>query len=118
MAVAELDLDALLAPTDHKESKAPSVFPFVDFDLSFLVSDDLSVGELLKTTRSAAGDWVESASVFDEFRGEAVGSDTRAVAIHYRLRARDRTLTNEEITPIRDAMIEAAAGLGATLRGL
>ena len=118
VAVAELELDPLLAPTDYKESMAPSVFPFVDFDLSFLFTEELSVEEVLKTTRAAAGDWVESASVFDEFRGEAVGSGMRAVAIHYRLRASDRTLTNEEIAPIRDAMIEAAAGLGATLRGL
>ena len=117
VAVAELDLDPFLAPTGHQESIAPSTFPFVDFDLSFLLSDELSVGELLKTTRAAAGDRVERATVFDEFRGEAVGSGMRAVAIHYRLRARDRTLTNEEITPVRDAMIEAAAGLGATLRG-
>ena len=118
VAVAELDLDPLLAPTDTKESLAPSVFPFVDFDLSFLLSDELSVGELLKTTKAVAGDHVERASVFDEFRGETVGSGMRAVAIHYRLRAGDRTLTNEEITAIRSAMIEAAAGLGATLRGL
>ena len=117
VAVAELDLDPLLAPTGHRDSMAPSVFPFVDFDLSFLLSDELAVGELLKTTRAAAGDLVERATVFDEFRGEAVGSGMRAVAIHYRLRANDRTLTNEEITPIRDAMIAAAGSVGATLRG-
>ena len=118
VAVAELDLDALVAPTDSTKLSAPSLFPFVDFDLSFVVSDDLSVGELLTATKAAVGDWVESASVFDEFRGEAVDSGMRAVAIHYRLRARDRTLTNVDLTPIREEMIDAAVGLGATLRGL
>ncbi len=118
IAVAEVDLDPLLAPTGLEEAEAPSMFPFVEFDLSFLLSDEVPVGELLKTTRSAARGLIESVSVFDEFRGEGVADGMRAVAIHYRLRANDRTLTNEEVAPVRDVMIEAAASLGATLRGL
>jgi phenylalanyl-tRNA synthetase beta chain len=118
VAVAELDLNALLGPRGLKEAVTPSVFPFVDFDLSFLVSDELPVGDLLDAIAAAGQGLVERASVFDEFRGEGVQSGWRAVAIHYRLRAADRTLTNEDVAPVREAMIEAAASLGATLRGL
>jgi phenylalanyl-tRNA synthetase beta subunit len=41
----------------------------------------------------------------------------KALAIRYRLRAPDRTLEQREIGAIRDRMIEAAASLGARLRG-
>jgi phenylalanyl-tRNA synthetase beta subunit len=39
------------------------------------------------------------------------------VAIRYRLRSDDHTLSNEEVAPVRQAMIDAAEALGARLRG-
>jgi phenylalanyl-tRNA synthetase beta subunit len=55
--------------------------------------------------------------VFDVFRGPGVESGHRAVAIRYRLRASDHTLTTEEVAPVRTAMIASAKSLGAGLRG-
>ncbi len=77
----------------------------------------MSAAELLEVTKAAAGGLVESSRVFDEFEGPGIDEGARALAITYRLRASDRTLTNEEVAPMRQAMIEAARGLGATLRG-
>lgn len=117
VAVAELDLAPLLAPTEFAEFRTPSLYPHVDFDLSFLIDGDAGVAAILKATSDAANSLVESARVFDEFRSADLG-DKKAVAIRYRLRAPDRTLTNEEVAPVREAMIEAARALGAELRGL
>jgi phenylalanyl-tRNA synthetase beta chain len=117
VAVAELDLDPLLAPLGLVQSDSPSVYPPVDFDLSFLIADDIAVGSVLEATVDAGRALVESARVFDEFRGTGIPDGSRAVAIRYRLRAPDRTLTNEEVSPVREAMIDAAAALGAQLRG-
>ena len=117
VAVAELDLDPLREPVAPVLATAPSVFPHVDFDLSFLVADDLPASELLAATTAAADGLVEWARVFDEFRGDAVGAGKKALAIRYRLRAPDRTLEQKEIGAIREAMIAAAGGLGASLRG-
>jgi phenylalanyl-tRNA synthetase beta chain len=93
------------------------VFPHVDFDLSFLLSDELEVAALIDASAAAASGLVESARVFDEFRGAGVGEGHRAVAIRYRLRSDDHTLSNEEVAPVRQAMIDAAEALGARLRG-
>ena len=117
VAVAEVDLDPLLEPVPPALAAAPSVFPHVDFDLSFLLADDLAASSLLDVTTTAAGGLVESAYVFDVFVGESVGLDKKALAIRYRLRAPDRTLEQKEIGVIRDSMIAEAASLGATLRG-
>jgi phenylalanyl-tRNA synthetase beta chain len=117
VAVAEIDLDPILKPVPAPVAQEPSVFPHVDFDLSFLTDIAAPVGELMKATTSAASGLVESATVFDEFKGETLGKGKRAVAIRYRLRATDRTLTSEDLAAVRSSMIEAADGLGATLRG-
>lgn len=117
VAIAEVDLDPLLQPLPPVQAVTPSVFPHVDFDLSFLANNDLAVGSLIEATTAAGRGLVETARVFDEFVGESVGEGRKAVAIRYRLRAPDRTLEQKEIGSVRDAMIEAASTLGATLRG-
>ncbi len=117
VAIGELDLEPLLARVDPVIGVSPSVFPHVDFDLSFLLPADLAVNRLIEATAGAGADLVESARVFDVFRGPGVDEGSRAVAIRYRLRSGDHTLTNEEVSPIRQGMISAAEQLGARLRG-
>lgn len=117
VAVAEVDLDPLLEPVPARLATALSVFPHVDFDLSFLVSIDVTARSLIAVTTRAADGLVESAHVFDEFKGEALGEGSKALAIRYRLRAPDRTLEQKEIGSVRESMIAAATELGARLRG-
>ncbi len=117
VAVAELDTALLLAPTPLQTAKAPSVFPHVEFDLSFLLPGDVAVGPMKAAIDGAAGDLLESSTVFDEFRGSDMAEGARAVAIRYRLRSSEQTLTNESVAPIRDKMIAAGEAVGARLRG-
>ena len=115
VAAGELDLSALVASVSRPQLETPSVFPRSEFDLAFVVDRDAPAAELVATTVAAAGGWVESAEVFDEYRGLEDGR--KSLAIHYVLRAPDHTLTGEEVAPIRAVMIEAAASTGAVLRG-
>jgi phenylalanyl-tRNA synthetase beta chain len=117
VAVGELELSHLLAATPPVQAASPSVFPPIDFDLSFVCPPGLGAADLVEATTKAGGDLVERARVFDEYRGPGLDEGERALAIRYRLRAPDRTLTNEEVAPVRQAMIEAAAELGCELRG-
>jgi phenylalanyl-tRNA synthetase beta chain len=117
VAMAELDLAPILAARPTRPAVTPSVFPHVDFDLSFLVDADLPAADLVSATTGAVGELVESARVFDEFRDESLGSGTKALAVRYRLRAPDRTLEAKDIAAFRQSMIDAAVLLGAKLRG-
>jgi phenylalanyl-tRNA synthetase beta chain len=117
VAVAEMDLDPILAPIDPVIATAPSPYPPVDFDLSFVVTDDVPAGALVDVTCQAADGLVETARVFDEFRGGSLGQNEKALAIRFRLRAPDRTLDAKEIGELRNEMIRAAQAEGATLRG-
>ncbi|HSJ84483.1 MAG TPA: phenylalanine--tRNA ligase subunit beta [Acidimicrobiia bacterium] len=118
VAVAEMDLAPLLTPVEPVQAISPSMFPHVDFDLSFLVPSDLVAGDLIQATVGAGEGLVESARVFDVFRGPGVAEGSQAIAITYRLRSDDHTLSNEEVQPVRQAMIAAAETLGARLRGM
>lgn len=115
VAAGELDLAPLVAPVPPPQLDSPSPFPHVEFDLAFLVLPSTAAAELVSVTSVAGGELVESARVFDEYVGKDGGR--RSLAVRYVLRAPDRTLTNEEVAPIRRSMVEAAESLGAELRG-
>ena len=117
VAVAELDLDPLLTGTKIVDFQIPSPYPHVDFDLSFLVPSSVPAGTLIAATSAAAGDLLESARIFDEFRSENMAVGERALAITYRIRAADRTLDAAAISDVRSEMISSAESLGASLRG-
>ena len=114
IAVFELDIDPVVSPRPYQLMKDVSTYPYVDFDLSFEVTAEMAGSDLLETTRAASG-LLEAAHVFDDYTDADGG--VRSLAISYRLRATDRTLTREEIEHERSAMVDAASSLGATLRG-
>ena len=67
---------------------------------------------------AGAGYLLEHSQLFDVFSGESVGEGLVSYAINFRLRAPDRTLTDDEVGPVRKAIAEAVAeSTGATLRG-
>jgi phenylalanyl-tRNA synthetase beta chain len=117
VAVAELDMAPILEPPASRLAVTPSVFPHVDFDLSFLVSIETTAAELIGATSRGSEELIESVRVFDEFRGDTLEDGTKALALTYRLRAPNRTLDAREIARVRQTMIDAASAMGARLRG-
>ena len=117
VAVAEVDLDGLLSSRGSVEYTPVSPYPPADFDLSFEVAADLPSSVLVREVAAGGGALVESARVFDEFRGGSLPDDRKAVAIRIRLRAPDRTLDAPEIAHVRSRMVEVAADHDARLRG-
>lgn len=110
--VGELDVDQLVAPQGLWEFEEPSVFPPVEFDLSFDVGG-LPAARVLHQAREAIGNRAESVRVFDEF----VTDGQRSLAIRVTMRAADRTMTAEEMGAARRAVIQAVEREGASLRG-
>ena len=61
---------------------------------------------------------LESARVFDEYRGSGLPAGHKSLAVRYVYRAPDHTLTTEEAASVRNDVIAAAAAVGAVLRGV
>ena len=118
VAVVMIDLAALLdAPRRSWEARPVSRYPAVDLDVAFLVDDEVTAAELEATVWELAGDLAESVALFDVWRDPSLGEDRRSLAFRARLRALDRTLTEEEVGAVRERVAgEALRRHGAVLR--
>jgi phenylalanyl-tRNA synthetase beta chain len=114
----ELDLDALVerAPA-AVEFVAVSDYPPVRQDLAFVVDAALPAGDLLASIREAGAPELQTAAVFDEYRGEQVGPGKKSLAFRVSFGSLDRTLTDEEAAAVRVRIVQLLADRhGAVLR--
>jgi phenylalanyl-tRNA synthetase beta chain len=118
VVVGEIDLSELVADRGPWQYERPSTYPPIVFDMAFATPAAVPAREVLAAANAAAGDLLEHSQLFDVFSGESVGEGLVSYAINFRLRAPDRTLTDDEVGPVRKAIAEAVAdSTGATLRG-
>jgi phenylalanyl-tRNA synthetase beta chain len=114
----ELDLDALAdaAPQVHAYEDV-SPYPELRQDLAFAVDEEVAAADLLEAIRAAGGALLRGVEVFDEYRGEQVGAGKRSLAFRVAFGSPGRTLADEDVAPLRQAIVDAlAARFGAVLR--
>ena len=117
VAALELNLTVLLA----NEAKVPmwkptSRFPSSDLDLAFATPDSVTADKVEKAIKQAAGALLVDVALFDVYRGAGVAAGSRSLAYRLRLQALDRTLSDTELTEVRNKVVAGVAKLGATLR--
>ena len=113
----EIDFDALaaLAPAAAFYSDVTS-FPAVLQDIAVVLPESVSAAEAERAVRAGGGTLLASARVFDVYAGEQVGEGRRSLALRLEFRASDRTLTDEEVAGLREAIEAELAKLGGQLR--
>lgn len=79
----------------------------VDRDLAFVVSDEVSVGDMLNEIKSVGGKLVEKVVLFDIYRGELIPEGKYSAAFSIKIQPYERTLTDEEIAKITDDIIKS-----------
>jgi phenylalanyl-tRNA synthetase beta chain len=93
-------------------------YPSLRQDLAVIVAADVPAARVLATVRGAGGDLLAHTGVFDVYTGEQVGEGRVSLALHLEFRAPDRTLTDEDVAPVRDRIVAALQEeLGGELRG-
>jgi phenylalanyl-tRNA synthetase beta chain len=92
-------------------------FPPLRQDLAVTLPESVIAVEALAAVRAAAGKLLEDVEVFDVYTGEQVGEGRRSLALALSFRAIDRTLTDEDIEPVRAKIVAALRELGGELRG-
>jgi phenylalanyl-tRNA synthetase beta chain len=117
VAVAELDLEPLLASARTASEGEIPRFPAVERDLALLVPAGTSAEEVQSAVRQAAGPLLEEISIFDVYRaGELEEQGLVSLAFSLRFRASDRTLTDGEVGERMAAIERAAGAAGWTVR--
>jgi phenylalanyl-tRNA synthetase beta chain len=94
-----------------------TAFPPVDRDLAVVVIDSVEAAAVLAAANDAGGKLLDSVSVFDVYRGDQIGEDEKSLALRFRFRAPDRTLSDEEVDPAWQKVIAAIEGMGGWVRG-
>jgi phenylalanyl-tRNA synthetase beta chain len=116
VVAAEIDLDALIDASPEIGPRPDfSSFPVAKEDLALIVDDDVPAASVQKVL-SGANPLIESVRLFDVYSGDQVPEGKKSLAFALRLRAPDRTLTDDEIKGAREAAVTAAGSLGAVLR--
>jgi phenylalanyl-tRNA synthetase beta chain len=117
-AVFAVDLGkvAAAAPPVVAFSPFPSV-PALRQDLAVTLPDTVAAAEVLDRVRAAAGEILDDVNVFDVYTGGQVGAGRRSLALALSFQTQDRTLTDEDVAPVRERIVAALAGLGGELRG-
>ena len=118
-AVYELDMSSLIAYgfSPRKTFQPPPKYPAIRRDLALVLDRNFPVDMVVKTIRECGASLLESVEVFDVYEGPAVAAGKKSVALACRYRAKDRTLTDEEVNRIHAVLVEQArTRLGAELR--
>jgi len=119
LAAFEVDLDAVIAhAVDVPSYEDLTSFPALREDIAIVVDSDVPSATVLSTIRAAGGALLARAEVFDVYSGEQVPEGRVSFAIALTFRARDRTLTDEDVAPLREQIVARLAGeLRGELRG-
>jgi len=114
VVACELDADAFLAGARTARAARPvSRFPASNIDLAFVVDDRVPAAAVQTTLVGAGGDLLEHVALFDVFRSDALGASKVSLAFALRFRALDRTLTDDEVSTLRQKCIDAVVAAHA-----
>lgn len=95
-----------------------TTFPALRQDIAVVVAADVAAADVLAAVREAGGALLAHAEVFDVYASEQLGADRVSLALHLEFRAGDRTLTDDDVAPVRERIVAALAErVGGELRG-
>ncbi|GBE36075.1 phenylalanine--tRNA ligase beta subunit [bacterium BMS3Bbin07] len=120
VGVFELDLASLAVQTGRKITyTALPRFPYTQRDISLLVDSTIASEEILELIRSFPSELIEDSWVFDLYEGKNIPAGKRSLGFTIQYRAKDRTLTDEEVDRLhQEIIIYLIKKTGGQLRSL
>lgn len=105
--VMEINLDKLLSKKVGKmKYKDVSAYPNVNKDVAFVMDKSKTSKEIETVIKKAGGSLLTNIDVFDVYTGENVGENEKSIAYSLTFNDSKKTLTEEEITPIFEKIIQ------------
>ncbi len=114
----EIDAAPLLGAARAGEETFEDIteFPAVRQDLAVVVPEEVPATAVENAIESAAGEYLYSIDVFDVYRGPQVGEGNKSLAMNLEFCASNRTLTDEEVAAMREAIKASLETIGGALR--
>lgn len=121
VALVEIFLDAIPgkkgAASFTRTSYTPPALQSVTRDFAFLVPAELPAADLVRVVQGADKVNIVAARLFDDFRGQGVPEGQKSLALEVTLQPLEKSYKEADLKAISEKVTQAAAKLGATLRG-
>ena len=115
--VAVLDMPSIVPmATFDRKYEGIAKFPAVTRDISMVVPKDVLVGQIEEVIAVRGGQILENYELFDIYEGSQIKGGYKSVAYSLTFRAKDRTLTDTEISASMKKILNGLEALGAELR--
>jgi phenylalanyl-tRNA synthetase beta chain len=104
--VSELDFAELAHYVPRRSALRPLPrFPAVTRDIAVIVDETFRAGQILEEIRALGEPQIESVRLFDCYRGAPIPAGKKSLAYTIAYRALDRTLTDDEVNALHEAVI-------------
>lgn len=115
--IAELNVDGIVRLADFEKcySQVPR-YPSVVRDVAVVVPKEILAKELEEIIRRTETDFIEDINLFDVYMGKQIPEGCKSLAYSITYRAKDRTLTDEEVDAIQNRVLDALKSIGAEIR--
>ena len=105
--VLEIDLDALFdIPKEQMKFKEFSKFPGISKDVAFELPKEVINADVIHTIKEAGKKLLTKVEVFDYYEGDKIEQGKKSIAYNLYFESNEKTLTDEEVTPLFDAIIK------------
>lgn len=113
--VFELDMNVVLNMQKVRHQTV-SKFQPVRRDLAFVLPEHIDFNQLYDALSGVESEYIQEISLFDVYRGAGLPEQHKSMAVKIMLQSSAATLTDDEIEPIVQQLIDAAEKIGAKLR--
>lgn len=104
----EIDLEALLLlARTPKQFQALPKYPSVKRDISLVVPDELPADALLQAIRRQPQKYLESAEIFDVYRGKPIQAGHKSVALGLTYRSTTATLDDQTVDKVHQKIVHS-----------
>ena len=105
--VFEINLTKLLEnKTGKMKFKEISIYPEIKKDIAILIDKKYTSTEIAKTIKSNGGKLLINTEVFDVYTGKNLPDGKRSIAYSLTFGTNDRTLTDDEVNPIIEKIVQ------------
>ena len=105
VVLAEIKLEKLFVYI-NQEKKFTSVpkYPAITRDISFVIKNNVSIKDLLAAVEAKGAALLSLTNIVDYYQGKQIPDGFRGLTISCIYRAADRTLTEEEVSPLHNSI--------------
>lgn len=115
--IAVLDMPAIIPFADFDRKYTPiAKYPAVTRDISMVVPKDILAGQIEDMIARRGGKMLESYQLFDIYEGAQILAGHKSIAYSIVFRAKDHTLTDDEVNAAMKKILNGLEGIGIKLR--